>query len=223
MGGTDLIHVVIDLEMNPIRQELKEVRSLMPEEVIEIGAVKLDDKFAQLDTFQCYVKPEYGSITRHITKLTGITDETVADKDTFAAAFDNFLKWLGTDDFTIYSWSNSDINQLKYECAYKLQNFDMTRLDANWVDLQREFDDKIGLRGNLSLSYAVGAINKNFKGTQHTALADAINTAAILTLMQDEEKFRETMQPVIDLINPRRMSSSIGELYPELSNLRFDE
>ena len=218
-----MIHVVVDLEMNPISSDLKEMRRLLSEEVIEIGAVKLDEKFRRIDEFQSYVKPQYGNITRHITKLTGITDETVADKQEFAAEFKNFLDWLGTDEFTIYSWSNSDISQLKYECAFKLKGFDIRRLEAKWVDLQKAFDDKIGLRGNLSLSYAVGAINKNFKGTQHTALADAINTAAILTLMQDEEKFRETMQPVIDLINPRRMSSSIGELYPELSNLRFDE
>ncbi|MBQ9479902.1 MAG: exonuclease domain-containing protein [Selenomonadaceae bacterium] len=218
-----MIHIVIDLEMNPVRQSLKEIRRQLPDEVIEIGAVKLDDNFKQVDEFQRYVRPEYSKITRHIKKLTGITDEVLEDKNTFAVEFKNFMDWIGTDEVTLYSWSNSDINQLKSECAFKLDDFDVQWLERHWIDLQKEFDDRIGLNGNLALNHAVGAMNKNFKGTQHSALADAINTAAILMLMQDEAEFKRTMQPIIDLINPSRLSSSIGELYPELAALKFDE
>ena len=218
-----MIHIVVDLEMNPVRQNLKEVRRYLTDEVIEIGAVKLDDKFNQISEFQCYVRPEHSKITRHIKKLTGITDELLEDKNVFAVEFKNFMDWIVADEVTIYSWSNSDINQLKSECAFKLKDFDTQWLEDHWVDLQKQFDDRIGLHNNLALNHAVGAMNKNFKGTQHTALADAINTAAILTLMQDEDAFKKTMQPIIDLINPKRLSSSIGELYPELSKLKFDE
>ena len=218
-----MTHVVIDLEMNPVSQTLKEVRRDLSEEVIEFGAVKLDENFERIDTFQCYVKPVHGTITRHIRKLTGITDEMLEDKEEFEAAFNRFMDWVGDGDVTLYSWSNSDINQLRNECAYKLADYDVRWLEAHWVDLQKEFDDKLGLHNSLALKHAVGAMNKNFAGTEHTALADAINTAAILTLMQDEEEFRRTMQPVIDLINPKQLSSSIGELYPELSKLKFDE
>ena len=218
-----MIHIVIDLEMNPVRQSLKELRRQLPDEVIEIGAVKLDDNFKQVDEFQRYVRPEYSKITRHIKKLTGITDEMLEDKNTFAVEFKNFMDWIGTDEVTLYSWSNSDINQLKSECTFKLEDFDIQWLERHWIDLQKEFDDRIGLNGNLALNHAVGAMNKNFKGTQHSALADAINTAAILMLMQDEAEFKRTMQPIIDLINPSRLSSSIGELYPELAMLKFDE
>ena len=216
-----MIHVVIDLEMNPNRN--KEIRRLLPEEVIEIGAVKLDENFKQVDEFQRYVKPEYGSITQHISKLTGITDATVADKNPFAVEFNNFLSWIGTDDAALYSWSNSDLAQFQSECAFKLPEFDLSRLENNWIDLQKAFDNKIGLNSNLALSTALGAMNRNFKGIQHTALADASNTAAILILMQDEEEFRTTMKPIIDLLNPKEMTASIGELFPDLAKLNFDE
>lgn len=218
-----MIHIVVDLEMNPIWQEYKEVRQSLSDEVIEIGAVKLDDKFNQTGEFQCYVRPEYGTITRHIRKLTGITDELLEDKKLFAVEFKNFMDWIGSTEVTLYSWSPNDINQLKNECAFKLKGYDTQWLEAHWVDLQKSFDDRIGLQNNLALKHAIGAMNKNFAGTQHTALADAINTAEILRLMQDEEKFKKTMQPVIDLINPKKLSSSIGELYPELSKLKFDD
>ena len=217
-----MIHIVIDLEMNPIKREFKEVRKFLLDEVIEFGAVKLDENYQQVDTFQCYVKPAYCKISSHITKLTGITDDMVADKEEFPNAFQKFFDWIGTWDMKIYSWSNSDINQIKNECAYKIPAFDIAKLESQWIDLQKAFDDKIGISANLSLKHAIGAMDKNFEGTQHTALADAANTAAILMIMQDDETFNQIMKPVIDMLNPQELSQSIGDLFPELMNLKFD-
>lgn len=216
-----MIHIVLDLEMNPIKRSEKEIRRQLTDEVIEIGAVKLDDKFKQVSDFQCYVKPQFGEITKHITKLTSITNETVADKENFVVEFNNFMDWIGTKDVTLYSWSNSDMNQFKSECRFKMPEFDVDWLERHWVDLQKEFDDRIGLHNSLALKHAVGAMNRDFEGTAHTALADAENTAAILALMQDNEKFLEVMQPVIDMLKPKELTTSIGDMFPELMNLKF--
>ena len=217
-----MIHIVIDLEMNPIKRDLKDVRKFLLDEVIEFGAVKLDENYQQFDTFQCYVQPTFSKISNHITKLTGITDDMVADKEKFPDAFKNFFDWIGTWEMKIYSWSNSDINQLKNECRYKIPDFDVDRLERQWIDIQKEFDDRIGVTANLALKHAIGAMDRNFKGTQHTALADAENTAAILTLMQDDAAFQKTMKPVIDMLNPKAFSESIGDLFPELKDFKFD-
>ena len=217
-----MVHIVIDLEMNPVQRSLKDIRRFILDEVIEFGAVKLDENYKQIGEFQSYVRPEFSEITAHITRLTGITNETVADKNTFAVAFQNFFDWIGGWDMKIYSWSASDIKQLKNECSYKLKSFDVARLERQWIDIQKEFDERIGLHNSLSLKYAVGAMNKNFEGTAHTALADAKNTAAILALMQDDAAFFKTMQPVIDMLKPKELSQSIGELYPELKKIKFD-
>ena len=61
-------HVVVDLEMNPVDREFREVRKRLRDEVIEIGAVKLGEDYVQESTFRCYVKPEYGPIKKHITR-----------------------------------------------------------------------------------------------------------------------------------------------------------
>ena len=217
-----MVHIVIDLEMNPISRSLKDVRKFLLDEVIEFGAVKLDENYQPIDEFQCYVKPKFCEINKHITKLTGITNELVADKKSFAVEFKNFFDLIGTWDMTLYSWSPSDINQLKAECSYKIPKFDAERMARQWIDIQKEFDDKIGLQNNLALKHAVGAMNRDFEGTAHTALADAANTAAILTLMQDDEAFQRTMKPVIDLLKPKELSNSIGDLFPELANFKFD-
>ena len=216
-------HVVVDLEMNPVSREFREVRRKLNEEVIEIGAVRLDENFQQEAEFQCYVKPEYGPIKKHITSLTGITQAMVADKKTYAACFQDFVDWVGEEETKIYSWSMSDIKQLRSECRYKLPDFDIGWLNARWVDLQQEFDDRLGLHNSLALKHALGAMDHKFEGTQHTALADAINTSAILTLMQDDAKFKETMKPVLELLQPKEdLTSSIGDLCPELAKLQKD-
>ena len=219
-------HVVVDLEMNPVSREFREIRQFLNDEVIEIGAVKLDEDFRQVGEFQCYVRPEYGEIRPHITKLTGITKEMVAGRESFRGAFHDFLDWIGEDDTTIYSWSMSDIKQLKQECRLKLKDFDVKWLSDHWVDLQKQFDDRLGLHNSLALNHALGAMDRNFEGTQHTALADAANTSAILALMQDDAKFRETMRPVLELLQPKEdLASSIGDLCPELLELQkaFDK
>ena len=216
-------HVVVDLEMNPVSREFREVRRKLNEEVIEIGAVRLDENFQQEAEFQCYVKPEYGPIKKHITSLTGITQAMVADKKTYAACFQDFVDWVGEEETKIYSWSMSDIKQLRSECRYKLPDFDIGWLNARWVDLQQEFDDRLGLHNSLALKHALGAMDHKFEGTQHTALADAINTSAILTLMQDDAKFKETMKPVLEILQPKDdLASSIGALCPELAKLQKD-
>lgn len=216
-------HVVVDLEMNPVSREFREVRRKLNEEVIEIGAVRLDENFQQEAEFQCYVKPEYGPIKKHITSLTGITQAMVADKKTYAACFQDFVDWVGEEETKIYSWSMSDIKQLRSECRYKLPDFDIGWLNARWVDLQQEFDDRLGLHSSLALKHALGAMDHKFEGTQHTALADAINTSAILTLMQDDAKFKETMKPVLEILQPKDdLASSIGDLCPELAKLQKD-
>lgn len=216
-------HVVVDLEMNPVSREFREVRRKLNEEVIEIGAVRLDENFQQEAEFQCYVKPEYGPIKKHITSLTGITQAMVADKKTYAVCFQDFVDWVGEEETKIYSWSMSDIKQLRSECRYKLPDFDIGWLNARWVDLQQEFDDRLGLHNSLALKHALGAMDHKFEGTQHTALADAINTSAILTLMQDDAKFKETMKPVLEILQPKDdLASSIGDLCPELAKLQKD-
>lgn len=209
--------------MNPVSRDFREVRRKLNEEVIEIGAVRLDENFQQEAEFQCYVKPEYGPIKKHITSLTGITQAMVADKKPYAECFRAFVDWVGEEETKIYSWSMSDIKQLRSECRYKLPDFDLDWLNSRWVDLQQEFDDRLGLHNSLALKHALGAMDHKFEGTQHTALADAINTSAILTLMQDDAKFKETMKPVLEILQLKDdLSSSIGDLCPELAKLQKD-
>ena len=52
-------HIVVDLEMNGISKEHKEERQFWGREVIEIGAVVLDDSYNEIGSFKTLVKPQY--------------------------------------------------------------------------------------------------------------------------------------------------------------------
>lgn len=117
-------HVVVDLEMNKIRQK-SEARRICTQETIEIGAVMLDDNLQEVASFRTYVKPEYNDgIDRKISRLTGITDEMVMNAPLFNDAFRMFTKgvfsWylnpkFGNEnfDFDTTDWKKSMSNSLK--------------------------------------------------------------------------------------------------------------
>ncbi len=80
--------IFIDLEMNTTDTRLVR-RKKLKNEVIEIGAVRMDDAFHLLDRFRIFVRPQYnGVIERKIYKLTGISNGAVSDAVSLPEALD---------------------------------------------------------------------------------------------------------------------------------------
>lgn len=208
-------HIMIDLEMNKIEKQQRG-KNKLSSELIEIGAVRMDEHFNVLDTYQDYVKPEFGEMDSVIIELTGITDDTLAGAPGFAEAMDRFADWIGEEPAQFYSWSLSDIRQFQHEAAFKsYRGKVISRMESNWTDFQEEFRRLLGLSHRIKLSYAVSAADYEFQGAQHTALADAVNTAEILRLSKDQERFREVMKPVIDLVSQDKQEQTLLDMCPE--------
>lgn len=87
--------IVLDLEFTPIRDP--DLQAVARSEILEIGAVKLNEQNAVLEEFQTYVKPQYSRVLPRVTVLTGITEETVATAPSYAEAMANFTDWIGSD------------------------------------------------------------------------------------------------------------------------------
>ena len=51
--------VFVDFEMNPIGRDQKEARRICKGEIIEIGAVKIDEDGKEISSYKEYVLPEY--------------------------------------------------------------------------------------------------------------------------------------------------------------------
>lgn len=208
-------HIMVDLEMNDIAREYKEERQICKREIIEIGAAMLNDSFEIVDQIRIYVKPQYNLVTSDITELTGITNDMLKNAAHFEQAMDSFFEWCGgKEDITIYSWSDSDVKQLRKECELKKYHIEeMKPLFRKWVDFQKVFGKLLGIEKKIALKYALGAINRNFDGHAHDAMDDAVNTAYILQLSKNKEEFNRVMQPIIDVFKPKeQLTFSLGSL-----------
>ena len=210
-------HIVVDIEMNPMRQK-SEARRICTNETIEIGAVMLDDNLQEIAAFRTYVKPEYNEgIVRKISRLTGITDEMVEYAPRFNEAFRMFTNWcMGTgDEVTIYAWSETDYNQIIKEITlkeYQVTEEEKALLAEPWSDFQEEFDAHLGFERKLSLKVALDMAGIAFEGREHDALDDARNTAELLQIFKDKELFNATLRKIKEFMEPSSIGSSIGEL-----------
>ena len=210
-------HIVVDLEMNIIRNNA-EARKICTNETIEIGAVMLDDNLQEIASFRTYVKPEYNDTIFHkITKLTGITNEMVANAPTFRDAFKMFTNWcLGTgDNVTLYAWSENDYNQIKGEIAlkgYMLSAAEEELMEREWIDFQKEFDTKLGFDRQLSLKFALEMAGIEFSGREHDALDDARNTAEVLHIFKNEALYNHTLRKIEEVMTPKNLGNTLGSM-----------
>ena len=210
-------HIVIDLEMNTIAQQYMKEREISRNEVIQIGAILLDDQYQEIGSFSTLVKPQYNEqIVRKIEKLTGISTEMVQIAPVFADAFAEFLSWCHSfnDDIQIYQWSESDYEQLANEI--KLKKISLNAADAalllGFQNFQKEYGDKLGLSRAVSLKDAIMYAGIDFSGRQHDALADAKNTAALLRIVRIPELCKAALEKVINALNPKPFGTSLGDL-----------
>lgn len=182
--------IVLDLEFNPLRDPV--MRNTARQEIIEIGAVKLNDRLERISTFQQYIRPQHNIIEPKIESLTGITNKTVESCPCFNEAMYKFMDWIGPEPCTFYSWSYSDtevmLNEIDLKCPDD-PSYDM--FFVHWVDLQRIYQRKMGFSKSMGLSNALGTLKIYFEGVEHGALADALNTAEVMRFISDNEKMNK--------------------------------
>ncbi len=170
--------VILDLEWN--NGFCKKTQSNF-NEIIEFGAVRLDENMTITDRFSILVKPD---ITKHIApmvqKLTSITDEELQKGVPFTYALSKFKKFM--NDAVLMSWSTSDIKTLEANCEYYFKSERITFLKY-YVDLQSYCHDMLGLTedDSLSLISAAEQLNINTYGiNHHRAIEDCMLAAECL-------------------------------------------
>ncbi len=225
-----MFYIVLDLEMNPIIHKHKEARLICKNEIVEIGAVLLNEQYKEISTYRSYVKPQYNNIARKYEMLTGVTNKLVEKAPSFPEALTDFSNWSkqfikDKDNLQIYAWSDNDERQLRKEIRLKnLSELNYYFLSCPWYDLQREYCDLLGLKKLITLDSAVGAMGEKFVGRKHDALWDAKNTAHIFSLSRDKEHFKKVMMPIIKVLNQSTpLTYSLGDvLKDKLQELDLD-
>ena len=180
-------YVVFDLEMCRVPRGIKREIFQASKELIQIGAVELDESYQVTRTFTTYVKPEFGEVDARIQKLTGITPQDTQYAPLAKDALRNFFEWLPCDAVLI-TWSENDVNQIDDELYFKeidLPGF-YEYLDG-YVDCQVLFSEKMNRDKQYNLKEALTIANIDFDEDVHDALVDAQNTALLFAKIQTEE------------------------------------
>ncbi len=211
-------HIVVDLEMNGLAKEYKEEKQKWGREVIEIGAVVLDDFYHEIGSFKTLVKPQYNDrITPYYSNLTGITTEMVAEAPHFEDALKIFFSWCRSLDEQVqfYQWSESDLEQIVKEIELKgiVLDSNNKKMLNNWEDFQKEYGEKLNLTNAVSLKNAAMYAGVDFEGREHDALDDARNTATLLKIVRTPELCKEALEHVIDALTPSTEGNTLGSLF----------
>lgn len=178
-------YIILDLEWN---QAIKKLHIFLEGEIIQIGAVKLNDTFEKIDTFKIGIAPKYyKKLHRKVAKLTQISEADFAYGFPFPTAFKYFKDWCG-DKFILLTWGNDDLRILK-------ANLHLHQLNTDWIpasyNLQLIFDRQIAHENRqCSLLYAMEIIHKAPLAA-HDALHDALNTYEICKKLNLECAFAE--------------------------------
>lgn len=168
-------YIVLDIEFNG-----RKFASELPMEVIEIGAVRLNSKLEQLDTFTAFIKPVYFTkLNSFIQKKTGIPQEEIDRAARFPAVSKNFQQWLSaSDELMLITWGGEDIKRIILDTRmHKLS--DQLWMTTPYFDLLKGFTRYKGLTNDVSVEGALEMLELEGSGQAHRALDDAIMTAQI--------------------------------------------
>ena len=174
--------VLFDLEWNigsqPYPFNYHGVQQTFRGEIIEIGAVKIDEDANVLDTFSIHLRPRiFRKLQHHIAKVTGLTQADLDRGEPIVQGLRRFMKWCGPDaEFA--EWGMDDVPVLK-------QNLFLCNLDESrptvWYDLQqvflREHPRKEG--EGMTLESVVTRMGIPMDRPFHDALSDTLYTADV--------------------------------------------
>lgn len=193
-------YIVFDLEWNqPISAEAAIREPVYLEgEIVEIGAVKLNDRFEPVDEIRIYIRPQYyARMHKGIASLTGVSDRVLAQQGVpFPEAYGKFADFCG-EEYTFMTWSTSDLPILLDNM--RLHNIDVSGL-PDVIDVQRIFDREImRSAGRTNLDHALEVLG--IRGEKaHDALNDSRNTVAVCSRMDLDAYIDDYItRPFLDL------------------------
>lgn len=193
-------YIILDLEWDSA-YSAKHKRFI--NQILQIGAVKLDGEFNIIDTFEETVKSDISKkVTGRFAKLTGITTEKMLSGVPFDTAVDRYNAWAGEDTFTM-TWSDSDLYSIKENEEYLLNGGRKFAIER-YLDLQRFVQGELRRGGyedknQISLGAAAKLLGIETDSFElHTAKDDSLLSVALLQKCYNEERFSALIRDTAD-------------------------
>lgn len=162
-------HIIFDLEATcwdgvPLASQ---------QEIIEIGAFKLDDYGKIIGEFNAYVKPVLNStLSVYCKNLTNISQSSIDSAKEFPVVIDAWLDWI-EDDYKLIAWGKADVQMIVDDCS--LHRYDPSWAEDYYIDLKHIYRKHRGYLRSISFLKAIESELGEFEGEQHAAMNDAYN------------------------------------------------
>ena len=195
-------YIVFDLEWNQSNTGLEAEVEQLPFEIIEIGAIKLNDTGVMVGEFSELIKPQVYRELHHITsQLIHMKMKELERGNAFPVVANWFLSWCGEEEYIFCTWGCLDLMELQRNIKF----YNMTPLSDGpiaFLDVQKLFgiayEDR---KQRRSLEYAIDYLQIEKDIPFHRAFSDAYYTAKIL--MEIKEKHPEVLRNVsFDVYHP---------------------
>lgn len=185
-------YVILDLEWNGCYS--KKLNGFI-NEIIEFGAVKLNENLDIIGQFSVLVRPEIGKRIRSSVKnLTSITNDDLKHGSPFNYAVNKFRKFV--DGSVLMTWSTSDLVTLEANCSYYFGKPNIPFL-KQYVDLQAYCQDMLGIKAKNSLGLVPAAelLGLDIEDIpHHRAVGDSIVAAKCFQELYFEPTFSAHLQ-----------------------------
>ena len=176
-------YIVFDLEATCWENRPQDV----PQEIIEIGAYRINGMAEVEAPFQAFVRPlRYPHLSYFCQQLTGIAQRDIDRADDFGTVCEDFLEFIGyydDEDFLLCSWGNFDKRQLRKDCL-------LHGIDPDWTDRHINLKEQFARIRNLSkpcnLERSVTLSGYEWEGRLHRGIDDARNLTRVFLAHFDD-------------------------------------
>lgn len=195
-------YIIFDLEFNQSSNKEDRVPQL-PFEIIQIGALKLDEDFKTISTFNELVKPSvYKTLHSYIQDLTKITDEIVSTAKNFIDIYYDFVNFIGKEDTIFIIWGIVDLRELHKNIIYF--NLSTENLPKLFIDIQDYTSKYFKVPGGkrIGLRNALDFLSIDISSEFHNAFNDACYTAEIF-----KKLYNDLIKPKIYINTPIRIKA----------------
>ncbi len=188
-------YIILDLEWNqPISYHssaYKSVGGKLLFEMIQIGAVRMDEQFRVVDSFSQLIQPQhYVRLHPRIARITHISQDDLAGAPSFNEALAAFASWCG-EDYVLVTWGCDDISVLTQNMTFFRCETPLSRI----YDAQCLFGEVTGTpkeRKGLKAAMEQMEIVPDEEGMPfHNAVNDAYYTALVFARMPDPARVLE--------------------------------
>ncbi len=204
-------YIVFDLEWNQPDDGKKTEERELAFEIIEIGAVKLDEELNIVSKFNRLIKPQvYDKINWRIWKMLELKPGELESGDSFPKAASEFMEWCGPDHI-FCTWGSQDLTELQRNMTY----YKMPPLSdkpIRYMNVQKMYGAMNGIPSQTrALEGAVDAMGIEKDVPFHRAYSDAYYTAKVLRLIPEEIRRKYKAYDVYHLPKSRKKQIRMHE------------